>query len=447
MNILVLSKKDINFKNFNLLLSNSKLNFYFFDKKFINDDQKLHKLTDSNFYELAYEEALKFLLSQENFHERYFENTDNSLIFSYLKQNHLEKYNDLFKECSSYLSYWINNYNYYVQFDGAVIFNGTNIKDRTFCKVYSHSRLRIFTTEYLFTGNDYYLYPSSSSISNNFPLFQRFLSLNKLSQVDTRLDSKIKNMFKFNLNIKNTSYKTPEEDLKTKKGKFFIIIAQVANDASLINSNHQFYSSINLYEKLALKAISKDYQIVIKFHPWEREKLSKNFSYEIFKKKEIASSCILLLDDHIDNYINKNSIIFSISSQFLLFYAYTYGVKTICFKNFYSHSDLFFEIKNISEIPFQDFNNQLTLKEYKLLTIYLSYFLFIDEFIINKSSTKFLKVFNKYCESKPQFTSIKHKTFVNKNIFNLRNIFVKKFKNKNSISYKLIKSFYRKFLR
>ena len=403
MKYYILSKEDINQKNYsNLIALNNKAYTYFDQYTFDNSNIILNKTIETkDLYEICYLEILSYLSTQKKFIKRKLkrssEKNDKKFIFEFFESNFPKHSKKLINTANRYYNYFIDNYNHIQSHEFGIIFNGYKIRDRVFCFIFGFSKIKIFHTEYLVTGDRYFFYNTLYSIPNNYPsknIYMNYLRLDNsiqnysFNEVYPKVLNIIKNIRKLNLNVKSSfeckNYFTTKDNKKN-----LIIIGQVIDDISLFNSDNIYFSSINTYEWIINLGISNGYDVIFKLHPWEKRKLGKFYTKSYLNISNIS----ILIDEEIDEYLNEQSLIFSISSQYLLYYAVLYGKRCICFDTYFSLEGSFINLKN-DILDLVNINPNLSIDEYRKLILFLYFIFYLDKNIVKTNQTifRFVKI-------------------------------------------------------
>lgn len=445
MKYYILSPTHINDKNYRNLLNLINKNSSFFDEEdFLNfsefqisEDLIPYDLKDIFFYEI-----LSQLSFKESFHQleliRDPSEDYKKFIYDYCKKNHSSFFKILLSKACKAHFYFIKIYQFIIKTDIALIFNGFEIKDRVFCKIFGHSKVRIFHTEYLFTGQHFFMYNTIYPIPNKFPGVERYKNVkNELKIHSNELAYNfVANVRKFNLNVKSNETEVYNIDPNDEE-KRLIIIGQVINDISIFNSQSPFISLIRTYKNIIKQATKQKYKVIFKLHPWEKKKYGKYFTDRFLAGENIT----IIYDGEIDNFINDRSFIYSISSQYLIYYALVYKKKCITYKTYFSIEESFNIINENNDIDFDKMNSNLNLDEYKVFLNFINYLLLNEECIVyNLSKLSFPKTYN---TNSNFFIRSKNKTLKTKNDFLNKLYFLKYFIPKGKL-YNALKKFYYK---
>jgi hypothetical protein len=392
--MLILDPEDINKKNYNFFYQKYKL--HFFDKDKINLNDKAQNIFYSD---ILIEPAIKLELYKDiNFYHHYREKKTNDFI-DYYKNNYFEQYENYRNLCNGYLNYWSDNYKNIVEHGSVLIFGGNKILHTTFVEIFQYSKLNIYYTEYLFTGDRFYFEKRISSLYNRSNILNKFTNIknnnnSKNLLINPNLFKIIKDVRVNNLNVKNKKRPIYYNILDTDNQNKVFILAQVIDDNSLVNTDLN-YTHLNIYKKICDHFYKKGYEVYFKYHPWELKKHKQLITLKFLKKiypQTYSRISKILFREEIDNYLNKNSYIISISSQYSLYYAVLYSYKIFSYKSFYSSESYSFEINDTNCDSITDNNNLLDYQEYKSLLQYLNFFMYESPEIIK--TNMLVKSFN-----------------------------------------------------
>ncbi len=267
-------------------------------------------------------------------------------------------------------------------FSHAFVFSGSLIYSRTLLEILKSRPTRAFVTEHLFTGKNYYLEERYSPIANNsilkFPTYYKsLLSRNKNFYDYSRNKSKGINHFLMRQN-KNVIQPEPDHSLQeivARSRKTVLVIGQVINDFSIIESSLDNLNSVTIYKEVISHILSEtDATVIFKGHPWERTKLGNAITLDALvafrnglgpKHQERLT---LLEDFNIDTLIGDVDFLVTISSQGALEAAYL-GLKPIVLGSpFYGGKGFTLDLTETSELTkfiSTHRNGTLSLEEYK----------------------------------------------------------------------------------
>lgn len=355
-----------------------------------------YSLRNINIYEVAKSELLAYLLPQKAMYKLEISDEKKN-IFDYIYENHR---NDLILNMSAslfWLDFWyekiVTNQKTYTH---VFTFSGSNIYAKSLIKVCQLTSTRVFVTETSLTGNDYYIEERLSHISNNSDIKNIAVRKKYLKEVEVsgnKQNLKIKAINKLNLaNNKNVVQPySDSNDIEFDNNKrVVVIIGQVVNDYSIIESEFGWVSSISLYEKMIDNILNcTDYNIIFKSHPWECKKTHchDDITYnEISRYKNelgIRSKRLKVVKNYnIDLLLSNSQYVVTINSQAGL-EAARHGIKPIIFGDvFYGAFGFTYDCNSLDDLIFyiQNEYGSLTLSEYEkfeeFITIYLEMHLF-----------------------------------------------------------------------
>ena len=350
-----------------------------------------YNIRNLNVYEMAKAELLAYLIPIKGLYDENL-NDDDDELFVFLFDNY---HYDLCLNMSAvifWLDFWydkivLNKKKYTHVFT----FSGSNIYAKTLVNICKCTISKCFVTEVSLTGNDFYIEEKLSHIANNSDL--KLLAIrNKyfkaLSDDERPYNSKIKAINKFNLS-KNKNVLQPYSELKSiefnNSKNNVVILGQVVNDYSIIETKLGFLSSIIMYKNMIDDILKNtDLNIIFKAHPWEDKKTNCLFDITYSKISEYVAKLDsntltrvkIVKDFDIDKIFTISKYAIVINSQAGL-EAASHGIKPITLGHpFYGNFGFTTDISDISDISttINNSNGSLSIDEYdnfeNFLTIY-----------------------------------------------------------------------------
>lgn len=292
--------------------------------------------------------------------------------------------------------YWISFWNQKIieankQYQFCCIFSGSLIYQRSLMEILKLKPTKVMVMESLFTGNEYLCEERYSPIANRNDIIHKAV-YNQLLQIlkneNNYENERIKAINKMIL-MKNKNVQQPIEgeliEFNNNK-KIITIIGQVVNDFSLLEVCGVGISSIKFYKDLIKLLIENDFNVILKTHPWEKQK--NNIKSEL--TKEIMQDFIshlsnkqkkqvhIVSDYPIKKLFNQSNYIIGLNSQGLIEAAFE-GFKPIQFGKAFYGGKGFTHDYNISEIEQMvmdlknnKLNSVLTLSEFDKLEEFLT---------------------------------------------------------------------------
>jgi capsule polysaccharide export protein KpsC/LpsZ len=212
--------------------------------------------------------------------------------------------------------------------------------------------------EHFFTGNDFYLEYRDKPIANNCGV-QRQLGVDfslkeKVNEptISAYMHSRIKGMRNRNVPKRNISFSRSWSG----RDPVILIIGQVVNDFSIIETPSDEVSSIAIYKKAIIDLLSNtNANLIFKAHPWERRRAPlfspitklkiEDFIRLLPEKDQLRITVIE--DQSIQNIFQVCDGVMGISSQGLLESCY-YGFKPVLLgKAFFSNKDFTQDVNKI----------------------------------------------------------------------------------------------------
>ena len=258
----------------------SALNLYYqLIKNKKKQDLYEFKYRDLPLYDLVQAELMAYLLPQKELYKVDLPKEDKALFLYLFEHHHLDLCLNL-SAAIFWIEFW---YKKIIQpkrkFTHAFVFSGSNIYCKTLMKLCQFSSTRCIVAESSFTGNEYYLEERFSHIANNSDIkltaLQTYYSQQILEIGSEKVRHKAMNklVMSNNKNVKHPESNSQQIFFRDDTKKEVLIIGQVLNDYSLIETPNLPRSSVLWYQALLMELIEKtDSNIIFKAHPWEEKK-------------------------------------------------------------------------------------------------------------------------------------------------------------------------------
>lgn len=183
-------------------------------------------------------------------------------------------------ECCFLAAYrWINFWQEYLgrneDITHAIVFSGSYIYTRTLMAVAQKKQISCFVTEHFFTGDHFYFEKRYTPIANHSQLrgleTAPTISLESGADVVPSLVNHVVSQMR-NKNVRSLIRQSQDNYFPGGELGTVLIIGQVLNDFSLIETPSNYLSALTLYKKLIFSLSKANLTIVFKAHPWERKR-------------------------------------------------------------------------------------------------------------------------------------------------------------------------------
>lgn len=415
------------------------LKYYDILKQLSIEELYTKKVYGISLFLLARAEMLAYLMSQENWYTQDIASDD---IFVFEKA-YKENFEDLLLNLSAvmmWLEFWqekLKSKNY-KNIKLSILFSGSLIYQKTLMYLLQNTSIKVYVVEHFFTGHDYYLEEKYTHIANNSDIkFKNYYNKLRSEFTNSSEDEKVvwlrKAIKKFkSANNKNVVQPKQSSDIvfKSKEEKKILIIGQVVNDFSILETSLPNINSLAIYKNMIkLLLNSTNYNIIFKAHPWEKSKanLKRSLTKEILTDYlrdnfsfEEQERFIILEDFNITQLINESDYIVGICSQGLLEASFL-GKKVHQIGNAF-FGEKGFTYDHQSEVDFVDMikqnkvvNSQMTLSEYSVFLEFLA--IMFEKHLVNNQEKNKRKLSEKLSL---QYTStVKEKASVKKSFDNV----------------------------
>jgi hypothetical protein len=229
-----------------------------------------------NLWEISKAEFLCHALTQDRWHVGGIPNQSDS-IFEFAISNPLDK--EALRFCLAAAHNWLSFWNQYLDrhadLSHAIVFSGSYIYTRALMALAKQRDILVLVTEHFFTGNDFYLEYRDNPISNNCGVQRDIRISTSIMEKESDVISsayahgRMKGMKNRNVPQKNITFKHTWND----KNPIILIIGQVANDFSIIETPSAEISSIATYKQVISGLLNNtNANVIFKAHPWERKR-------------------------------------------------------------------------------------------------------------------------------------------------------------------------------
>ena len=258
------------------------------------------KMFGVQLFSLCKAELLSYLMAQPNWFSQDISSNAYAILVKAFEENTEELLLNM-AVTMFWLKYWKNKLKGYKQIDSCIVFSGSLIYTKTLSFLLQNTSIRVFVVEHFFTGNDFYLEEKYTHIANNSDVkFDNYYKQLKDMYLEEDLFNQEKEKIKAINKIRMANNKNVQQPSKadinfpfTENGeKTVLILGQVINDFSIIETNLSNLNSLQIYKEIITKVIKEtNYNIIFKAHPWERNKINLKSS---------------LTKDELTKYISRN---------------------------------------------------------------------------------------------------------------------------------------------
>ena len=284
----------------------------------------------------------------------------------------------------------------------AFTFSGSSIYSKSLIEICKYTITRCVVAETSLTGNDYYLEEKYSHLANNSDIMLpsvRYAYENKLLEQDyLRLKTKAINklILSKNKNVIHPVRNSNQIGFNDFSKPTVLIIGQVVNDYSILETNLSGKSTILIYKELISQILREtDNNIIFKAHPWEEKKThcGRDITYsEIITHidtlgEEYSGRCFVTKDFNLDELFEFTSHVVLINSQAGIEAAF-HGIKPIVLGSaYYGGAGFTFDVNNSDQVTYilKNESGSLTLDEFDRFEVFLTIYLEFHLFSIHKS--------------------------------------------------------------
>ncbi|MDE1231498.1 capsule biosynthesis protein [Vibrio aestuarianus] len=385
-----------------LLLSLSKEELFEYDSRGVN------------VYDVAKAELLSFLIPTKELYKSDLSD-DVCEVYNYIYDNFK---NDLCLNMAAalfWLDFW---YNRIVinkkKYSHIFTFSGSNIYAKSLIRTCQSTMSKIFVMETSLTGNDFYIEEKISHIANNSDVKllavqnKHLLSLSDdVCPQNTKVKAINKMVMTDNKNVAQPI--SDSNELCFGNGKqTVVILGQVVNDYSVIETEFGFLSTVKLYKKLISSILENtSYNIVFKSHPWEEKKSNCDFDITYSEISDYVEELghnservKVVKDFDINLLLSKSQHAILLNSQSGLEAAF-HGIKPIVIgKPFYGNYGFTNDCQSVDDVVavLNNTNGSLSLSEYDKFEEFITIYLEKHLYSVNPSGESKIKreVFSKF---------------------------------------------------
>jgi hypothetical protein len=323
------------------------------------DDWRVIHYLGVNLWEIAKAEFLCSALTQDHWHLGGVSNQSDS-VFDFAVSNNQDR--EALRLCLGAAHNWLLFWNQYLDdhpdVSHAMVFSGSYIYTRALMALAKQRNIHVLVAEHFFTGNDFYLEYRQEPIANNGGVQRRFAAessaTDKVSKViaSAYAGSRIKGMQNKNVPHRNINFKHSWRN----QNPIILIVGQVANDFSIIETPSNEISSIASYKHVIIDLLrNTNANLIFKAHPWERRRAPLFSPLTKIKIEEFIQSLpekdririALVEHESIQSIFQICDGVIGISSQGLLEACY-YGFKPALM------GDTFFSKKGFTQSAIQN---------------------------------------------------------------------------------------------
>ena len=184
-----------------------------------------------------------------------------------------------FAAAVDWIDFWRGKLDETPAFTHVFAFSGSYIYTRTLQETARLRGLRVFTLESFFTGNDFYFEERATPICNRSQLsdpdYYRRLTLPEDPNLHDRLRAEAQTRFRLrrNKNVRVSPTAIVPPPFGKQEHGAVLVVGQVLNDFSLIETPMPEMSTIAVYQRLIAGLLEKSGRnVIFKAHPWERKR-------------------------------------------------------------------------------------------------------------------------------------------------------------------------------
>jgi len=229
-----------------------------------------------NLWQISKAEFLCNALAQDRWHEGGLPNESRAVMeYALIDEVDTKNLTLCLAAAHDWLDFWSDYFDQNSEITHAIIFSGSYVYTKALMAIAKARNIAIILTEHFFTGNDFYFERRDKPIANNcgLPYFKNEVvddtnGLDRL-MIGQYVHARIEKMRNRNTPHGDNNFINPWSD----KNPILLIVGQVVNDFSLIETPSNELSSIATYKKTIFQILnSSDCNIVFKAHPWERRR-------------------------------------------------------------------------------------------------------------------------------------------------------------------------------
>lgn len=178
-----------------------------------------------------------------------------------------------------WIEFWTRTLSARGPFTHALVFSGSYIYTRALQEVGRNAGLRLFALESFFTGNEFYFEERSTPLANQSRLAdpnwipRQSLPDDPGDRARLRADAHRRLAGMRNKNVRPAPMALVAPPFRDKGGGTVLVVGQVLNDFSLIETPTPELSSPAVYRRVIGQILERtDCTVVFKAHPWERKR-------------------------------------------------------------------------------------------------------------------------------------------------------------------------------
>lgn len=366
--------------------------------RFVRNEAEVFKTRDADtlyglavhnlaLWPLCRSEFLAFALTQDNWQQEVIPKDDRA-IFDKAYSEDLETLALNMAMASYWLNHWYDIRKEVFGHHYCCVFSGSMTYARTLMALLRRSPTKCYVLESTFTGNDFIFEEMYHPVANNLGVqhanvrqARRQPELEELDQYDREvIKARNKILSAANKNV----VQPPDSALPAfpEERPIALVVGQVVNDFSLIESGFPYVGSIAVYRELLQKLLDEtEYNIIFKSHPWENKKVHlqtpKTFDAladMVAELPEAQRARVLLVED-----VNLHGLIDR--SQYFLTFCSQAGIEAallglrpfVLGKAFYSGAGFTVDCPDIDSMvqAVQTQPGELTLADYKCFDRFL----------------------------------------------------------------------------
>ncbi len=236
----------------------------------------------------------------------------------------------------------------------ALVFSGSCLHTSVLLNLCCLNKIPTYLLEHFFTGNDFFVKKVDVPLSTGFQIDLSSFSKEQQWQVRNITEKCLRDQSNRNVLQPLNSKKLDMPNIKT-----VLILGQVVNDYSLVNSKEGFIPSARIYAELISDLSKLSSNIIFKSHPFERKKSSIGYNFtetyiksHLIKKLGYIPKNIFFIEDYnLQQVLSQSHFVIGLTSQSLIESA-LFGLKPIILGQPYFHklgfSEDQFQLQNMN---------------------------------------------------------------------------------------------------
>jgi len=361
------------------------LNSFTLLEQYTSEDLFAYRYKAINIFSLCKAEILTYTMTFPNWYNNKIPYDDKFIFQKLYKENREELLLNM-SVAVYWVDFWMVFFKNSEKYTHCCVFSGSLIYQKSLIEIAKNTPMEVMIFEHFFTGNDYYCEHKYDHIANNSDIkydnyYNNVLDIKEMDVISFE-NEKIKAINKV-LNASNKNVKQPEkvdEALFKNNKKTVLILGQVINDFSIIETKLENICTLIFYKELISKIIhNTDFNIIFKAHPWERQKanLKSSLTYNELMKfnldHKFQNRVKLVEDYNIESLFEQSDIITTLCSQSALEAAFA-GKKVVQFGDaFYGKKGFTYDYLTINNFikDIHKIKNTLSLSEYAQYELFL----------------------------------------------------------------------------